>query len=81
MEKIAVLGSTGSIGTSGLDVISRFPDRFRVCALSANTNVELLQKQAKIYKPEAVCITGPSPHIRGVRTARGKNFLRKILGK
>ena len=56
MENIAVLGSTGSIGTSGLDVIAKFPDRFKVCALSANTNVELLRKQAKIYKPEAVCI-------------------------
>lgn len=58
MERIAVLGSTGSIGRNGLDVISRFPDRFKVCALSSNTNVELLQKQAKIFKPEAVCITG-----------------------
>lgn len=56
MENIAVLGSTGSIGTSGLDVIAKFPDRFKVCALSANTNVELLYKQAKIYKPEAVCM-------------------------
>ncbi len=56
MENIAVLGSTGSIGTSGLDVIAKFPDRFKVCALSANTNVELLRKQAKIYKPEAVCV-------------------------
>ncbi|PIP68638.1 MAG: 1-deoxy-D-xylulose-5-phosphate reductoisomerase [Candidatus Omnitrophica bacterium CG_4_9_14_0_2_um_filter_42_8] len=56
MENIAVLGSTGSIGTSGLDVIAKFPDRFKVCALSANANVGLLRKQAKIYKPEAVCI-------------------------
>lgn len=55
MENIAVLGSTGSIGTSGLDVIAKFPDRFKVRALSANTNVELLRKQAKIYRPEAVC--------------------------
>ena len=57
LERIAVLGSTGSIGTSGLDVITKFPDRFKVCALSTNTNVELLQKQAKIFNPEAVCIT------------------------
>ncbi len=60
MERIAVLGSTGSIGTSGLDVIAKFPDRFKVCSLSTNTNVELLRKQAKIFKPEAVCITGGS---------------------
>ncbi len=56
MENIAVLGSTGSIGTNGLDVISRFPDRFKVCALSTNTNIELLKKQVEIFKPEAVCI-------------------------
>ncbi|OIO34394.1 MAG: 1-deoxy-D-xylulose-5-phosphate reductoisomerase [Candidatus Omnitrophica bacterium CG1_02_40_15] len=60
MENIAVLGSTGSIGTSGLDVISKFPDRFKVCGLSTNTNVELLRKQAKIFKPEAVCVSGGS---------------------
>ncbi|MEK7868391.1 MAG: 1-deoxy-D-xylulose-5-phosphate reductoisomerase [Candidatus Omnitrophota bacterium] len=60
MERVAVLGSTGSIGTSGLDVIARFPDRFKVCALSTNTNVELLRKQAKVFKPEAVCVSGGS---------------------
>lgn len=62
MERIAVLGSTGSIGTSALRVISRFPDRFKVCALSANTNVALLKKQAKFFKPEAVCIGGARVH-------------------
>jgi len=56
MEKIAVLGSTGSIGTSGLDVISRFPDRFKVCALSTNINTGLLREQVKKFKPKAVCI-------------------------
>src|SRR3989338_8469794 len=71
MERIAVLGSTGSIGTSSLDVISRFPDRFKVVALSTNTNIELLRKQARDFKPEAVCIVGPSPHICGIRENKG----------
>jgi 1-deoxy-D-xylulose-5-phosphate reductoisomerase len=57
MEKIAVLGSTGSIGTSGLDVISRFPGRFKVSCLSANSNIELLLKQVKEFKPGSVCVT------------------------
>lgn len=74
MERIAVLGSTGSIGTSGLDAIAKFPDRFKVCALSTNTNVGLLHKQAKIFKPEAVCITGPSQHRHGFKGCSGSNF-------
>jgi 1-deoxy-D-xylulose-5-phosphate reductoisomerase len=57
MEKIAVLGSTGSIGTSGLDVISKFPDRFKVSCLSVNSNIELLLRQVKEFKPDSVCIT------------------------
>ncbi|MDP8229597.1 MAG: 1-deoxy-D-xylulose-5-phosphate reductoisomerase [Candidatus Gorgyraea atricola] len=56
MQKIAVLGSTGSIGTSTLDVISRFPDRFRVACLSTNSNASLLAKQAKRFKPKATCV-------------------------
>jgi len=68
MENIAVLGSTGSIGTSGLDVIAKFPDRFKVCALSTNTNVKLLKAQTERFKPEAVCIGG----IKGNNTGWGK---------
>ncbi|MDP2920798.1 MAG: 1-deoxy-D-xylulose-5-phosphate reductoisomerase, partial [Candidatus Omnitrophota bacterium] len=56
MEKIAVLGSTGSIGTNSLDVISRFPERFRVKLLSTNSNVRLLHEQTIKFRPEAVCI-------------------------
>ncbi len=56
MQRIAILGSTGSIGTSTLDVISRFPDRFRVSLLSTNSNASLLAKQAKRFKPKATCV-------------------------
>ena len=56
MEKIAVLGSTGSIGTSGLDVIARLPHRFKVSCLSVNSNTERLLEQVKKFKPDAVCI-------------------------
>ncbi|MDE5928511.1 MAG: 4Fe-4S binding protein [Duncaniella sp.] len=41
-HNIAVLGSTGSIGTQTLDIISQFPDRFRAVVLAAGRNVELL---------------------------------------
>ncbi len=56
MQKIAVLGSTGSIGTSALDVISRFPDRFKVSSLSANSNTGLLSRQIKRFRPRAVSV-------------------------
>jgi 1-deoxy-D-xylulose-5-phosphate reductoisomerase len=57
MKRIAVLGSTGSIGKSTLDVIRKFPDKFRVAALSAHSNARLLAAQAREFKPELVCLT------------------------
>ncbi len=56
MKKIAVLGSTGSIGRSALAVISKFPDKLKVIALSANNNIDVLCEQIKIFKPRFVCI-------------------------
>ncbi|NTV46669.1 MAG: 1-deoxy-D-xylulose-5-phosphate reductoisomerase [Chlorobiales bacterium] len=56
MKRITILGSTGSIGTNALDVISRFPDRFEVAYLSARSNVNLLAEQAKRFRPKAVVV-------------------------
>ena len=47
MESIAILGATGSIGKSSLDVISRYPDRFTVYAVTANSSVKKLAQAAK----------------------------------
>ncbi|MCG8378896.1 MAG: 1-deoxy-D-xylulose-5-phosphate reductoisomerase, partial [Proteobacteria bacterium] len=52
MKGITILGSTGSIGVSTLDVISRHSNDYSVIALTANTNVETLLEQCLIYKPE-----------------------------
>ncbi len=52
MKQITILGSTGSIGVNTLDVISRYPDRYRAFALTANRNIELLVKQCIQFKPE-----------------------------
>lgn len=54
MKKIAVLGSTGSIGTQTLDVISREPERYEVVGLAAGSNVDLLLKQAREFRPKLV---------------------------
>jgi len=51
MIKITVLGSTGSIGKSTLDVIARHPDKYQVFALTANTNLEDLETQCLKFKP------------------------------
>lgn len=55
-KRIAILGSTGSIGTQALDVVRCNPDRFEIYALSANKSVDLLIKQAREFLPEVVCI-------------------------
>jgi 1-deoxy-D-xylulose-5-phosphate reductoisomerase len=56
MKTICILGSTGSIGQSSLEVIASLPDRFRVAYLTANTNVDLLQKQVVQFHPAAVAV-------------------------
>jgi 1-deoxy-D-xylulose-5-phosphate reductoisomerase len=55
-RKIAILGSTGSIGTQALDVIREHPECFEVYAITANNNADLLIKQAREFEPEAVVI-------------------------
>ena len=56
MKKIAILGSTGSIGTSALKVIEKHRDRFRVVGLAAGKNLELLRKQMEAFQPEIVSV-------------------------
>jgi len=55
-KKIAVLGSTGSIGENALKVAAHFPDQFQVTALAAKSNIDLLEKQASLFKPEVVAV-------------------------
>ncbi len=55
-QQICVLGSTGSIGTQALDVISQHPDRYEVYCLTANNSVEKLAQQARQFNPAAVVI-------------------------
>jgi len=57
MKNIALLGSTGSIGTQTLEIANRFPDRFNIISLVANRNVQLLKSQIKKFKPEFVVVS------------------------
>lgn len=56
MKRITILGSTGSIGRSALEVISKCRDRFKVIGLTANSNIRLLEDQIKKFKPEIVAV-------------------------
>ncbi len=59
---IAILGSTGSIGTQSLDVISKNSDQYTVELLSAHNNAELLVKQAVLHMPNMVVVTNPDKY-------------------
>lgn len=60
VKNIAILGSTGSIGTQTLDIISEYPQKFRAYLLTANHNIDLLVKQAIKYLPKKVIIADES---------------------
>ncbi|MGI6174905.1 MAG: 1-deoxy-D-xylulose-5-phosphate reductoisomerase [Christensenellales bacterium] len=55
-KRLAILGSTGSIGTQALDIVRNHPDLFEVVALSANRNTALLQRQMEEFKPSYACV-------------------------
>ena len=59
MKRIAILGSTGSIGVQALDVCRRSPERFRVTALTANRNIALLEQQVREFSPQYVVTAQP----------------------
>jgi len=56
MKKLLILGSTGSIGVSSLDVVRKFPGQFSVTALSTNSRIDLLYQQIEEFKPEFIVI-------------------------
>ena len=56
MKNIILLGSTGSVGKSVLDIVRRYPDRFRLKAIAARSNVEALAEQASEFHPEIVAV-------------------------
>lgn len=60
MKNLVILGSTGSIGASTLDIVSKFPQDFRVVGLTAGSNALALEEQIRIFKPEVVALSSPS---------------------
>jgi 1-deoxy-D-xylulose-5-phosphate reductoisomerase len=56
MKKLGILGSTGSIGVSTLEIVAAYPDRFRVVSLTAGSNLELLKSQIEAFSPALVAV-------------------------
>lgn len=56
MKRLTILGSTGSIGTQTLDIVRHNPDKFKVFALAADKNVKEIERQAREFKPEIICM-------------------------
>ncbi len=87
MKKIAILGSTGSIGTQALDVVQSNPDHFSVEVLTAHSNADLLIEQAKKFKPNAVVIGDESKYqivkdalwIDDIKVYAGQEALEQIV--
>jgi len=63
VKQLAVLGSTGSIGQQTLAVVRAFPDRFRILALAAGENIDLLQRQISEFKPRFVYYQRREAHL------------------
>jgi len=66
MKQIAILGSTGSIGVSTLEIVAAHPDKFRVVSLSAGKNLELCARQVRQFRPKLVAVADPAdlPRLR-----------------
>ncbi|HEV8290244.1 MAG TPA: 1-deoxy-D-xylulose-5-phosphate reductoisomerase [Candidatus Norongarragalinales archaeon] len=84
MKRIAILGSTGSIGTQTLDVIKHHPNDFKVVALAANGDDELVEKQAREFGVERVALTNEDAaerlrkRLKNVDVISGPNALSQI---
>ena len=79
-QRIAVLGSTGSVGISTLDVIARHPDRFEVFALSASTKVDELLAQCLRFRPQ-FAVMASAPHAARLAQQLEGQGLRGIEGE
>ena len=86
-DRLAILGSTGSIGSQALDIISRFPERFRVEVLVAGNNVEVLARQARQFNPDVVIIGNDTHYLRlkeilrdtGIKIYAGSEAIEQVV--
>ena len=78
-QRIAVLGSTGSVGTNTLDVIARHPDRFEVAALTASTQVDLMLEQCARFQPRLAVMADEAAGRELARKAEANGLAARVL--
>ena len=74
-KRIAILGSTGSIGTQALKILKEFPDKFELNLISANSNDKLLLKQALDFQPKNVVINSSEGYKNIKKNIRGNSYV------
>jgi 1-deoxy-D-xylulose-5-phosphate reductoisomerase len=79
-RRIAVLGSTGSIGTNCLDVIAHLPDRLQAVGLSAHSSLDVLRSQAEKFRPRWIVVTDPDAAGVDAADFHGATVLRGVDG-
>ncbi|MFT5448221.1 MAG: 1-deoxy-D-xylulose-5-phosphate reductoisomerase [Gammaproteobacteria bacterium] len=79
MIGLTVLGATGSIGASTLDVVARHPDRFKIVALTANRNDELLAEQCARFQPRLAVMADPDSAVRLRQRLSGLSCQTEVL--
>jgi 1-deoxy-D-xylulose-5-phosphate reductoisomerase len=80
MKRIAILGSTGSIGRSTLDVIGDNPGEFRVVGLATNSNIDILYRQIKRFHPYFVCVNDTDAALR-LKSRLGRKNVKLFAGE
>jgi len=79
VKGLCILGATGSIGVNTLDVASRYPDKYKVVALSANSQVDRLVEQCEQYQPEYAVIANETAAQQLEKKLKDKNLSVKVL--
>lgn len=79
MKRLAILGSTGSIGVSTLEIVSEHPERFQVVALTAGKNLALLEEQINRFRPDLVAVPDQE-NARRLKERLGDNGPRVLYG-
>ncbi|MDR4494930.1 MAG: 1-deoxy-D-xylulose-5-phosphate reductoisomerase [Nitrospirales bacterium] len=80
MKNIVILGSTGSIGASTLDIVSKFPEDFRVVGLAAGSKASELAEQIRLFRPEVVALSSPQA-AKTLRTMIGNRPVKILEGE
>lgn len=81
MKHLSVLGSTGSIGASALDIVRMHPDRFKISALAAGKNMDLLACQIYEFKPELVSVFDEDTALKLEKNLAGKDKPHIVFGE